>query len=600
MKLISITKNKFKDFFFFHSYLGNKIFIGLVLSFLVGLMDGLGLAMFIPLLQLVDTSASFEPSSENLGNMKYLINFFNFLGLDLTINIILFFILFFFILKGIFRFVGAYYDVLLTTEFAKNIRSEAIESLSSVTYGYFLKLDQGRIQSSVGEETNRVRMAFSYYSRSIQAIISVLVYVVLAFLTNPQFALLVFIGGAFSNLFYKKLYNSTKTTSLTYTIRGYNFEGLVIQMVQNFKYLRASGTIKIFKSKIQITIDLLANSLRKLGYYNSILLALKEPISIAVVVFIIIIQVNFFEVAFGAMILSLLFFYRALNQIVLFQNGWNDFLNVSGSLFNYQDFIREMKRNFFDYEKGEKIDEVNSIELINVDFNYGEKRFIQKFNLKIEKNSSIAFVGISGSGKTTLINILSGLLPVNGGDIVINGKNLKNLSLSYYQSKVGYITQEPIIFNDTLYNNVTLWAPKTPENLEKFYKCIENAALSDFLMNSEFKEDIQLGGGGSMISGGQKQRVNIARELFKDVNLFIFDEATSALDSSTEREIQEYIKELKGNYTIIIIAHRLSTVKEVDKLYFLNDGKLQESGTFNELIIKSEKFRKLVSLQDFS
>jgi ABC-type multidrug transport system fused ATPase/permease subunit len=593
-------KNKFSDFFFFYQYLGSKVFVSLFLSFFVGLMDGLGLAMFIPLLQMVDGSSEFQANQETIGNLSYLIDALSFLGLKLNLTIILFIILFFFSLKGIFKFLESYYNVVLTTNFAKKIRIEAVEALSELNFKYFLKLDQGRIQNSLSEETNRVRMAFVYYSSTIQSLISVFVYVTLAFLTNPQFAVLVFIGGSLSNFFYRRLYKLTKITSKSYTNKSHSFQGLVIQQVNNFKYLRSTGQIEIYTQKVKEAIVDLAEYLRRLGFFNSLLVAIKEPISIAVVVLVILIQVNLFSVALGSMILSLLFFYRSLNQLVAFQNSWNNFLNVSGSLVNYQEFISELITNRVSYSEGIKVTAIESIELKEIDFYFNDKKFFDGLNLKISKNKTIAFVGSSGSGKTTLSNIVTGLLPYDKGQILINGKELSTLNLNTYQSKIGYITQETVIFNDDLYNNVTFWAPKTPENLSKFRECIQKASLNEFVENSIDGENTALGINGVLISGGQKQRIGIARELFKDVDLLILDEATSALDSTTELEIQSYFDQLKGNFTILVIAHRLSTIKNADEIYLLNNGKIQAKGDFLRLQEVSPEFKRMVALQDFS
>ena len=155
-----------------------------------------------------------------------------------------------------------------------------------------------------------------------------------------------------------------------------------------------------------------------------------------------------------------------------------------------------------------------------------------------------------------------------------------------------------MIFNDSIFNNVTFWQEKSEENEEKFRKTIEKVSLSEFLNELPEKENTQLGNNGILISGGQKQRISIARELYKDVELLILDEATSALDTETERHIKNNIDLLQGQTTLIIIAHRLSTIKNVDIIYLLDKGKIIASGDFDGLIKSSEKFRKMVELQE--
>jgi ABC-type multidrug transport system fused ATPase/permease subunit len=593
-------KTRFSDFSFFYSYLGNKIFITLFLSFSVGLLDGIGLAMFIPLLQLVDGGGEYDSSAGDAGNFDLFIQALNSVGISFNLMTVLLLILFFFSLKGVFRFLESYYNVVLTTSFAEGIRVEAVDCITDLNYKYFTKMDSGKIQNSLSGEIDRIRRSFVSYSSAIQAFMSVIVYITLAFFTNPQFAILVVIGGILSNFVYTRLYKKTKETSKSITVSNHTFHGLMIQEIQNFKYLRATGQIKKYSKKLKKIISEIAKGHRKIGYFNSILISTKEPLSIAVVVLVILIQTRFFGTSLGPIILSLLFFYRSLNQVIVFQNHWNTFLNYSGALYSYQDFIQELKNNQVDYTAGKAIEKIGNIDLVNLSFAFEEKPFMEKLNLSIPKNKTIALVGSSGSGKTTLTNIIAGLLPINEGQILINGVNLNELNIHAYQNKIGYITQEPVIFDDTLYNNITFWADKTPENMSKFIECIKMASLTDFYRLLEDKENTQMGSNGVLASGGQRQRIAIAREFFKEIELLILDEATSALDSKTEREIQNYFDQLSGNYTIIVVAHRLSTIKNADIIYLMKNGKIEAFGDFNTLVESSEEFKKMVDLQDFS
>jgi subfamily B ATP-binding cassette protein MsbA len=172
-------------------------------------------------------------------------------------------------------------------------------------------------------------------------------------------------------------------------------------------------------------------------------------------------------------------------------------------------------------------------------------------------------------------------------------------NVHHYRSNIGYITQEPVVFNDTIFNNVSFWAPKTEENLKHFWNVLEQTSLIEMMDNLPDKEDSILGDSGMKISGGQKQRISIARELYRGCNILLMDEATSALDSETEQQIQSNINSLKGKYTIIIIAHRLSTVKTADVIYLLDKGIVAAEGPFEHLVQNSTQFRHMVELQEF-
>ena len=427
----------------------------------------------------------------------------------------------------------------------------------------------------------------------------VFVYVILAFLTNPQFAVLVAFGGFLSNFLYNKIYKKTKATSSKITKGGHVFQGLLIQKVAFFKYLRATGLMKEYGQKIKQAIDYIENSNKKIGLYNSILLATREPMVILIVMSVIFVQVNFFSEKIGVIVLSLLFFYRSLNALVQMQNHWNRFLNNSGSLVNMTEFMEVLKKGQED--DGELM--INgfedSIHIENVSFGYRDAELILRdLSLTIKKNKTYAFVGESGSGKTTLVNIIAGMLSVNGGKVLVDDIPYEQINKLNFSRHIGYITQDPVIFSDSIFNNVTRWALPTSENKAKFWKALEKAAISEFVESLPEKENSFLGSNGVMVSGGQKQRISIARELFKDIDILIMDEATSALDSETEKVIQGNIEKLKGEYTILIIAHRLSTIKSADEVILLNNGMISARGTYYELMNYSKSSKKMVALQE--
>lgn len=271
---------------------------------------------------------------------------------------------------------------------------------------------------------------------------------------------------------------------------------------------------------------------------------------------------------------------------------------VSGSFQNILGISVEMKQNKELFNDELELDSLkNKIELKNAKFAYDDATIIPQLNLIIQKNESVAFIGESGSGKTTLANIIAGLYPLNSGELTIDGIPIENFKINEYRNKIGYITQESVIFNDTIYNNISFWAPKTPENFQKFNEAIEKASIRNFIETLPLKEETVLGNNGINLSGGQRQRISIARELFKNAEILILDEATSALDSETEFEIKENIDKIKGNCTLIVIAHRLFTIKDVDRIIILQKGEILDQGTFNELYARNTQFQNLINQQ---
>lgn len=597
-KVKRLIKNNFQHFIYFYTHLKYRVFIAFSLSILVGVLDGFGLTMFFPLLEMTGDEGE-NVENQGLGGLSFLIDGIKGLGINLNIYTVLFIIAIFFILKGGFKFLEQYYNVLTRQYFIRKLRYDNIDNFANYRYQAFVLNDSGRIQNTLSGEVERVSQAYRNYFMAIQSGILVLVYIAFAIITNVQFAILVVIGGVLSNYLYKQIYKKTKETSRKITRGGHAFQGLLIQQVSFFKYLKATNYIKVYSEKLKIAVDRIVKNETKIGFYNSLLNASREPVVILIVVLVILIQVKFFSESISLIVLSLLFFYRSLTSLVMMQNFWNQFLNVSGSLENMTSFMKELASEQ-ENDGGITFTSLNhSIVLENVSFGYNETLILNRINLTIHKNETIAFVGESGSGKTTIVNIIVGLMNADSGSMFVDGKIFSSLDLTSFQSKIGYITQEPVIFNDSVYNNVTFWAPKSYDNLNRFWEAIRIASIERFVQELPDKENSVLGNNGILISGGQKQRLSIARELYRqDIELLVLDEATSSLDSETENIIQNNIVKLQGKFTILIVAHRLSTIKHADKIILLNKGKIEAIGTFESLIQNSTRFREMVYLQE--
>jgi subfamily B ATP-binding cassette protein MsbA len=596
MNIKQLAKNNFQYLYYFYSFLRYRIFIAFSLSLLKGVLDGFGLAMFIPLLKMSSANQG-EIESDGLGNLSFLPKFLESIGITLNITNALLIILTFFCLKGIVTFIEGYIRVTYQQSFMRDIRVTNIQLLNTYKFSEFVKSDVGKIQNTFSAEVARVNIAYTSYFKTIEYGVLVLVYVTFAFAANMQFALIVAVGGVLTNFLFKWLFKKTKKLSVKYTRIAHNFQSLLIQNVANFKYLKASGLNYFYGNKLKTNINQLEDVQRRLGIVGSILQAMREPITILVVVIAILIQVIYFNVDIGLIILSLIFLYRALTFLMALQEQWNRFLGVSGSMDNMTEFTRELRKN---KEKNGSLkfnSFKNKISLRNIYFNYDETSIIKSLNLEIFKNETIAIIGESGSGKSTLMSILSGLLIPARGEMLVDGENISEFDLNSFRSRIGYIAQEAPVFNDTVFNNITFWADKTPDNIEKFKVAIRKAALYDFVSSLQGKEDEILGNNGINISGGQKQRLSIARELYKDVDFLFMDEATSALDGETEAAIQSNIDQLKGQYTIVIIAHRLATIKNADRIILLEGGGISAEGSFESLQATSKLFQKMTRLQ---
>ena len=236
--------------------------------------------------------------------------------------------------------------------------------------------------------------------------------------------------------------------------------------------------------------------------------------------------------------------------------------------------------------------------LDNVSFGYdgSSSPVLDGVSLVIPPRSKVAFVGASGTGKTTLATLLTGILRPTSGVISIGDVPYSRIDQNRLREGIGYVTQESVIFNDTVRNNVSLW-DENENSLEKVKPAARTAHASEFIEHLPDSYDTLLGDNGMKISGGQRQRVSIARELYKNARVLIFDEGTSALDTESERIIQDNIDELRDNTTIVLIAHRLSTVRNSDMIFVLDEGRIVEQGTYDYLYAIGGRFTEMVDQQ---
>lgn len=263
--------------------------------------------------------------------------------------------------------------------------------------------------------------------------------------------------------------------------------------------------------------------------------------------------------------------------------------NLSANrVFNILDSIEFKKEKF----GNKKITNIHgNFEFKNVSFSYKKDEVLKDINFKIKAGETVAFVGKSGAGKTTIFNLLCKMYRVKNNHIFIDGIDINKLDKDSIRGNITIISQNPYIFNLSIRENLSL----VKENLteEDMIDACKTACLHDYIMSLPDGYDTIIGEGGINLSGGQKQRLAIARALVQKTKIILFDEATSALDNETQSKIQEAIENMKGEYTILIIAHRLSTIINSDRILFLNDGKIEASGTHDELIANNDNYKKL-------
>jgi ABC-type multidrug transport system fused ATPase/permease subunit len=294
-----------------------------------------------------------------------------------------------------------------------------------------------------------------------------------------------------------------------------------------------------------------------------------------------------------------------VTYIAFFTQIINPFKNLSSAFYNVQKGSSALDRisELLNVENAisEKPDALpirtfeNNIELRNVSFAYGEKRILDNLNLIIPKGKVIALVGASGAGKSTLVDLVPRFHDVTEGAILIDGVNIKDYKIDDLRRLMGVVSQDPILFNDSIYNNITLGTGGA--NRERVEEAARIAHADNFIRNKSDGYDTMAGDRGVRLSGGERQRVTIARAVLKNPPIMILDEATSSLDTESERIVQEAINTLMKNRTCIVIAHRLSTVQHADEIIVLDKGRIAERGNHQDLIARDGIYRRLVEMQ---
>jgi subfamily B ATP-binding cassette protein MsbA len=380
------------------------------------------------------------------------------------------------------------------------------------------------------------------------------------------------------------------------------FVSVIAETIYGSKIIRAFSMEKFENRRFEIKLGEYFRSIMKNAIYSDLTSPLTEFLSVSVGVFII--WYGGREIFSGGTLapeefigfLIIIFQLMApIKDISTVNNRIQESSAAADRIFEILDTKPEIY-NAPDAISKDSFD--NCIEFKNVSFQYDEsdKLILNNIDLKINKNEKLAIVGLSGVGKSTFIDLIPRFYDVTSGEILIDGINIKKLKLESLRSLFGIVTQEIILFNDTIRNNIAYGLEEMP--FDKIKEAAISANAHDFILETENGYDTVIGERGIKLSGGQKQRIAIARALLKNAPIMIFDEATSSLDTESESLIQEAIERLIKHNTSIIIAHRLSTIRDADRIVVLHDGSIDSIGTHDELMDDENGiYKKLYEMQ---
>tara|TARA_B100001989_G_scaffold58546_2_gene38951 strand:- start:45 stop:1874 length:1830 start_codon:yes stop_codon:yes gene_type:complete len=595
----------------YEKYLGKKLYFAFILSLSAGLSESFGITMLFPLFSSLESGSIDASSPERIGNsMTSIGRIINFVAnttniSDPRVSAILF-VIFAFSLKGIFQFFTLSYIAILKGFFLKDIKAKLFDFYSLMDYTYYLKKDTGYFTNLLNEQTNRAVQSFNYFITVGVSLINSFAYLSLALIISWRIgflSLLLTIGLLY---FFRKLNKRVRRFSIKSAELNGSLAKYFIEILQSFKYLRSTNQIHILRIQIRNLIETLATFQTKTGNIEALTKAIREPFIVIFMSILILYQIIILNASITPLLISILLFYRGLSSIITSQRFWINMLEFAGS---FEKVERELNDSSIIIKEQENKVNLNSfkskIEFKNVYFKYenNENYILNDLNLIIPKGHSVAIAGVSGAGKSTIADLITFLIKPNKGNILVDENKSYDINNEFWRSKIGYVSQESIIFNDTIKNNIDLIGitknNNSPENLNKIKEAAKLAFIDQFIESLPSGYNTLVGDRGIRLSGGQRQRLFIARELFRSPSLLILDEATSSLDVESERKIQKSINFLKGSITLIIITHRLSTIKNVDNIFLIDKGKIVQEGNFEKLSsLKSDLFYKLLKLSN--
>ena len=564
-----------------------KFYKLLLLLVLFAFIEMIGIGIVIPIISLVGDSSLIETN-------KFLAFFYNQFEFNSYQNFIVAFgsfLIILYLIKIKFSIFTSAKNLEFSYRVLDDVTIKLVQNYINKDYEYFLKNDVSRLVKNCTLEVGNFATGVVVYSLNIITDLIVLIFISLfLFYINPTIFIVAFILiGTVLFIIYLLTFRKLKSLGQIREIAQsnvYKINSDIFNSVKDVKinekemdflnYLR--GNIQDYKSS--------AVSYEVLRVYPKYIIDGVIFITIvSLLIFAVIVETDTTKLVgiISVYALGLFKILPSINRITATLMAIKFYTPTVDIIYN--ELLENNFQKLAPNTDNEEISFRKVIKVNNISFSYdsSQSKAIDNLSLLIKKNTNIAFVGHSGSGKSTLVNILLGLLNNYDGVASIDGMDIRK-NLKDYQRLIGYVPQHIFLFNDTLAFNIALETDKNRIDYKKIYEVLDRVKLTDVVNNLDEGIETFVGERGMKFSGGQIQRIGIARALYKNPSILIFDESTSALDNKTEKEIIKEINMMKGNITIIMIAHRLSTVEECDEIFVMDNGKIIEKGNFKELI----------------
>ena len=575
-----------------------RVAVTVVSMTLVGLAQGTAIALLVPLLAVIGLRGDSQ-SLDDGTLVGWIGKPFEALGVELTLESVLAVFLLFVVAESLLRFFQEKFARRFVGEFGAGLRVSLYDAYLKASWSFWLKKPVGHMASNLTREVERIEGLFSILARFLSSSIATAILLGVAFSLSWQFTLGFLIAGAILVLIMKGLYRSGQRIGTEIS----NYNSVMYQRVN--EQLNAAKAIKssaMERQSLRIFAEIV-HELKEAEIQGSIMSyripALFTPLVGVLVCLGLYIALTYLTVSPATALVLLFIFYRISLRTTGLQEAWYKILLGSPAYTKILADLREANQ-FVEHVPSANTGVCprlsRSLELENVTFEYVPGLpVIRNACLSIPSGKTVAVVGESGSGKSTLLDFTVGLLVPQVGVIRVDGVDVADIDLNAWRSQIGYVGQETILFNDTIRGNIR-WANPQAADQE-----IEDAArladASDFISAMPDGYETVIGDRGIRLSGGERQRIALARALVRHPRLLILDEATSSLDALSEKLVQEAIDSLAGQMTIIIVAHRLATVRNAHWIYVLDAGQVVQEGTWEKLTREDGLFHKMWSLQ---
>jgi len=589
--------------------------LNIICNIFYALFSTLSFLAFIPMLQVLFQEVNpilVEPErNEGFENFKdYASDYANFFlnqrveeygQISALITICILVIILFF-LKNFFNYLAMFFIASLRNGMLKDIRNKIYEKITELPISFFSEKRKGDMISRITSDVQEIQSSFlSMLEMFIKEPLTIIFTLASMLFISPKLTIFVLIFLPLSGLLISKIGKKLKAQSTKAQQENATFLSIVEETLSSLKIIKGFNAEKKFRNKFQTSTNRLNDILNALLHRQNLASPMSEFLGVVVITIILwfggnmvlIDQTMDASTFIGFLVLT----YNILTPAKAISKATYSIQKGNASAERIHQII-ETETTIKDLPNAhQKQSFDNEISVENIFFKYEEEHVLKNFSMKVKKGETVALVGQSGSGKSTIANLVTRFYDVNEGEIKIDGENIKNVTKYSLRSLMGLVTQDSILFNDTVKNNIALGKDNATE--EEIIAALKIANAWEFVSELPQGLETNIGDSGNKLSGGQKQRLSIARAVLKNPPIMILDEATSALDTHSEKLVQSALENMMKNRTSIVIAHRLSTIQNADNIIVMQRGEIVEQGKHEELMAINGNYKKLVEMQSF-